>query len=65
MNVQRSFFEFILRLIFLNLQKAKSNIKANEDLHQIITGVGISINLPNAPEVLINSVARLSNRNCL
>lgn len=65
MNVQRSFLEFILRLIFLNLQKAKSNTRANDDLHQIITGVGISINLPKAPDVLINSVARLSNKNCL
>lgn len=40
-------------------------MRARDDLHQIITGVGISINLPKAPDVLIKSVAILSNKNCL
>ena len=64
-NVQRSLRECILRLIFLILQKINKKIRARDDLHQTITGVGISINFPNAPDVLINSVAMLSNKNCL
>ena len=64
-NVHKSFREFILRLIFLTLQKINKTMSAKDDLHHIITGVGISINLPKAPEVLIKSVAMLSNRNCL
>jgi len=65
MNVQRSFRELILRLTFFNLQKMNRNMRARDDRHQTITGVGISINLPKAPEVLINSVAIFSSKNCL
>lgn len=36
------------------------NKKPKDDRHHIITGVGISIYLPNAPEVLIKSVARVN-----
>ena len=59
-NVEKSFFECILRLIFLNLQKMKRKTNPKDARHQIITGVGISINLPKAPEVLIKTVARSS-----
>lgn len=65
MKVQRSFLELILRSIFLNLQNTYKIIRAKDDLHQIITGVGISINLPKAPDVLIKSVAKFSSKNCL
>ena len=35
-----------------------------KERHQIITGVGISIKRPNAPEVLISREARLSSKTC-
>ena len=65
MKVQRSFLKFILRFIFLNLQIANRIKSATDDLHQIMTGVGISINLPKAPDVLMKSVAKFSSKNCL
>jgi hypothetical protein len=42
-------------------QNANKIIAAKIQRHQIITGVGISINLPKGPEVLINNVARVRN----
>ena len=65
MNVQRSFRDRILRSTFFNLQKTKRIISARDDRHHTITGVGMSINLPNAPEVLMNKVAMFSKKNCL
>jgi hypothetical protein len=59
-NVEKSFFECILRLIFLNLQKMKRNRNPNEPRHQTVIGVGISINLPKTPEVLMKTVAKRS-----
>ena len=38
---------------------------AKNALHQTVTGGGISINLPKAPEVLINKVAKTSSESCL
>ena len=39
------------------------NKKPKDDRHHIITGVGISIYFPSAPEVLIKSVARVNPNN--
>ncbi|WP_439152987.1 hypothetical protein [Winogradskyella sp.] len=42
------------------MQNNSRKIVANAERNQIITGVGKSINLPKAPDVLINNVARVS-----
>jgi hypothetical protein len=56
-NVNLSGLELILKLIFLNLQYINKKTAAKADLHQIITGIGISMYLPNAPDVLTKTVA--------
>lgn len=33
--------------------------------HQIVTGAGISMYLPKAPDVLIKKVAKVSSKTCL
>ena len=42
-------------------EKTNKNIIAKNDLHHIVTGGGISMNLPKAPEVLIKKVASVSS----
>ena len=46
----------------LKTQKRNNIIVAKIERHQIITGVGISINLPKGPDVLRQTVAKISNK---
>ena len=59
--VGKSFLDFGARRILTILEKIIRNTNANAQRHHTITGVGIAINLPKAPEVLINNVAKLSS----
>lgn len=52
--------EYTLSLIFLYLQNRNKNTAAKAHLHQIRTGIGISIYLPNAPDVLMKIVAKVN-----
>lgn len=59
--VGKSFLDLGAKRILTILENIYKNTNANAQRHQTITGVGIAINLPKAPEVLINNVAKLSS----
>ena len=54
-------FIFILKEMFLNSSNPPKKKMAKNALHQIVNGGGSSIYLPSAPDVLIQSMARLSS----
>ena len=61
----KSFFERMFNLMFLYLQYPNKISIAKMLRHQIVTGAGISMYLPKAPDVLIKKVAKVSSKTCL